>query len=202
MLYLHLIIGKSLSGKSTLCDQLEKRDIPQIITTTTRPKREHEVNGRDYHFTNLGQALNDIENDQAIAPRKYHVANDETWYYYLSYKELKHLSNKSQHHNLQRTLILDGQGFIDLINYLKVHTELDVKIIPWYLNVDLYTRLKRYVNGQRQHEDSREVVRRLYMDEFHDFKMMDDPKFIKSHHVNQIQNLNDMLKQLPHVINN
>lgn len=202
MLYLHLIIGKSLSGKSTLCDQLEKRDIPQIITTTTRPKREHEINGRDYHFTNLGQALNDIENDQAIAPRKYHVANGETWYYYLSYKELKRLSSKSQHHNLQRTLILDGQGFIDLINYLKVHTELDVKIIPWYLNVDLYTRLKRYVDGQRQHEDPREVVRRLYMDEFHDFKMMDDPKFIKSHHVNQIQNLNDMLKQLPNVIKN
>ena len=42
--------GPSGSGKSTISHQLADNGIPKCITATTRPKREGEVNGIDYHF--------------------------------------------------------------------------------------------------------------------------------------------------------
>ncbi len=47
-----ILAGPAGVGKSTLCDRLV-RDVPgfeRVITTTTRPPRPNEVNGRDYHF--------------------------------------------------------------------------------------------------------------------------------------------------------
>ena len=46
-----IIIGESASGKSTVADFLEKQyQYKKIITYTTRPKREYEKDGVDYHF--------------------------------------------------------------------------------------------------------------------------------------------------------
>ena len=46
-----VIIGESASGKSTVADFLEKQyQYKKIITYTTRPKREYEKDGVDYHF--------------------------------------------------------------------------------------------------------------------------------------------------------
>lgn len=47
-----ILAGPAGVGKSTLCDRLV-REVPgfeRVITTTTRPPRPNEVNGRDYHF--------------------------------------------------------------------------------------------------------------------------------------------------------
>jgi guanylate kinase len=47
-----LIIGPSAVGKTTIVDGLLRRisGSARLITTTTRPRRPHEVHGRDYHF--------------------------------------------------------------------------------------------------------------------------------------------------------
>jgi guanylate kinase len=47
-----VIAGPAGSGKSTLCDRLvlERREFSRVVTTTTRPAREGEVNGVHYHF--------------------------------------------------------------------------------------------------------------------------------------------------------
>lgn len=48
---LFIISGPAGSGKTTLCDGLINQEkIQRIITTTTRPPRNGEVDGVDYHF--------------------------------------------------------------------------------------------------------------------------------------------------------
>jgi guanylate kinase len=45
------IVGPSGSGKTLMSHHLRDRyAIPAIVSTTTRPKRENEVEGVDYHF--------------------------------------------------------------------------------------------------------------------------------------------------------
>lgn len=47
-----VLAGPAGSGKSTLCDRLvaERPEFSRVVTTTTRPPREGEVNGVHYHF--------------------------------------------------------------------------------------------------------------------------------------------------------
>lgn len=47
-----VLAGPAGSGKSTLCDRLVAEDpsFSRVITTTTRPRREGEINGVHYHF--------------------------------------------------------------------------------------------------------------------------------------------------------
>ncbi|HVU23057.1 MAG TPA: guanylate kinase [Opitutus sp.] len=47
-----VLAGPAGSGKSTLCDRLVLEDpsFARVITTTTRPPREGEINGVHYHF--------------------------------------------------------------------------------------------------------------------------------------------------------
>ncbi|APH20920.1 TPA: guanylate kinase [Clostridium botulinum] len=47
---LYCILGKSASGKSTVEKMLEKKGERRIISTTTRPIREGEQEGVDYHY--------------------------------------------------------------------------------------------------------------------------------------------------------
>ena len=48
---LYVIVGQTLSGKSTLTrDIVTVTGIKQVITYTTRPIREGERDGIDYHF--------------------------------------------------------------------------------------------------------------------------------------------------------
>ncbi len=46
-----IFVGASGSGKSTLVEHIRKNlGIPQLVTTTTRNKRQNEKEGKDYHF--------------------------------------------------------------------------------------------------------------------------------------------------------
>lgn len=46
-----IFVGSSGSGKSTLVEHIRKNlGIPQLVTTTTRNKRQNEKEGKDYHF--------------------------------------------------------------------------------------------------------------------------------------------------------
>lgn len=197
-LNIHVIIGKSLSGKSTLLNQLQKlgtHQVPKLITNTTRPQREHEQNGRDYHFVTNKQYQQDIKQNIAIAPRSYNVAHNQTWYYYLSQTELnKYLYNPVTNHV---ALILDYQGAKDLKAYINkfnnTHINDNITVTIWYLDVNIKTRLTRYLLGPRSNEDPKEVIRRLYDDEYHAFNDLDDPKIIEAEHIHKIHNIFDML---------
>lgn len=56
-----VFVGTSGTGKTTLCDYLQKTyRIPRVVTHTTRPKRANEIEGRDYYFeSNKSWSTND-----------------------------------------------------------------------------------------------------------------------------------------------
>ena len=57
MNYLILLVGPTCSGKTTLEKALNARGFPSVVSYTTRLRRSHEVDGRDYHFMTKEQVL-------------------------------------------------------------------------------------------------------------------------------------------------
>lgn len=183
MHYVIVIMGKSLSGKSYLQKELVKRGFPKMITATTRPMRKGEVDGRDYYFV-------DKMAKDAIAPRKYHVVNNQEWYYYLPKEEFIKVSSA----NSVSTLILDLDGYLELERANEAAK--NVKVLGLYLNVPLKERLRRYLNTSRGQENGKEFVRRLYDDEMRAFNQLDDPRFCQKHHIMMMNNFNLILEML------
>ena len=62
-----VISGASASGKTEVAKLLAKKyGITKVVTTTTRPMREGEVNGRDYFFITKEQFEEMIKNEKFV----------------------------------------------------------------------------------------------------------------------------------------
>lgn len=80
-----VLCGRSCSGKDTIKKELINRGYHNIVRYTTRPIREGEVDGVDYHFVTEDQ-FHDImfhENPDMrfVETECYQVANGDFWYY-------------------------------------------------------------------------------------------------------------------------
>lgn len=194
---LHVIMGKTLSGKSTAMAQLKALGINRLLTTTTRPIRKTEQPNTEYYFVNDQQYQNDLANQNAIAPRTYHVANGDYWHYYLNKQTL--INTES----LSNVLILDAAGYMELHTAITLSDDPNLNQIDihgWYLDVDLKTRMHRYVNGERQNENPKEVLRRLYDDEFNAFQNLDqlesNQAFAKEYSIRTVHDSMSLIGQI------
>jgi len=62
-----IISGPSGVGKSTLCKRLvERLDAFLSISATTRPRRENEMDGKDYHFLTVEQFERGLEENRFL----------------------------------------------------------------------------------------------------------------------------------------
>ena len=63
-----VISAPSGSGKTTLCSELlrSKPHIKFSVSCTTRPKREHEVDGVNYHFLSEQEFIEKMQNNEFI----------------------------------------------------------------------------------------------------------------------------------------
>jgi len=78
-----ILIGKSHSGKDTFATFLETNfGLKRAISCTTRPKRDYEVEGRDYNFITKDQFFEMVNSDQF---QEYD--NFNSWYYAVTKKE-------------------------------------------------------------------------------------------------------------------
>lgn len=72
-----VVCGKTASGKSTMtCDLSKHFGIPQLITCTTRPPRDGETDGVDYHFMDKYE----FTSKKMIAVEKHETVEGEWWY--------------------------------------------------------------------------------------------------------------------------
>jgi len=63
-----VISAPSGAGKTTLCSELQRRK-PHIkfsVSCTTRPKRDHEVDGVNYHFLSEQEFMDKVQNNEFI----------------------------------------------------------------------------------------------------------------------------------------
>lgn len=125
-----ILNGVSGSGKDYAMKYMVKHyGILPIVSHTSRPMREGETNGVEYHFRTKSEFLQMIEDDRLIEYRTYNTKVDgieDTWYYGLAKQEFDDDKNY--------VVILDVQGAKDFIEYYGkdkcyvVHIECDDKV--------------------------------------------------------------------------
>jgi len=109
------IVGRTASGKDTIARELEKRGLRLVVSSTTRPIRPSETEGKEHYFINEEQAAKDLENMDNIAA--YTEINDCK--YYTTIEELE----KSN------VYVIDPNG----IRYLK-EKHPDIRLIVVYVS--------------------------------------------------------------------
>lgn len=152
------IMGKSASGKDTLYQKLiedKELNLVPYVTCTTRPIREGEQDGREYHFCTVRQMQQMEEEGRVIECRTYQTVQGP-WHYFTAD---------------------DGQADLEHFSYLLIGTPESYcrmqehfgkeKMTAVYVEVEDGERLQRALNRERQQEkpDYREMCRRFLADE-------------------------------------
>lgn len=146
------ICGKSASGKDTLAqfltNFLKAEDIPvhNIVSVTTRPKREKEIGDKSYYFLNEEQFKYLRNNGKLVEHTKF-----RGWYYGIPYNEIKE--------DRLNIGVFNPKG----LENLKQHN-LDYKIIPIYLEEKFLLRMRR--SRDREGRWRLEYFRRALVDFF------------------------------------
>lgn len=164
------ILGLSASGKDTIIEKLSyETKIPIIISHTTRPMRENELNGLQYHF--VSDSFFEENKDGFIEQRIYKVKNKDNstsiWRYGI------HEDSVQEGVNL---VIVDPPGLKDLIKYYG-----NENIIPFYIFATDETRMERL--KKRGDFNNPAEVKRRFNDDNERFK-----SFIQSENYYKICN--------------
>ena len=87
-----VLLGRSCSGKSTVAKEFEKLGFEKIVTYTTRPPREGEIDGIDYYFISETKFLKMVRDGEFAETSVY-----RGWYYgslIKDYYENSYFGNK------------------------------------------------------------------------------------------------------------
>lgn len=142
-----ILAGKSASGKDTVKKEMLRLypDLHNIITSTTRPMRDYEVDGKDYFFYTdqvMAQKIYDMEMAEAVS--------FNGWVYATEYDQI--IDNKINLgiYNLEGAEILQGDK--------------QINAFVVYLDCPNKVRLIRSLNREAK-PDIDEIWRRYYTDE-------------------------------------
>jgi len=136
-----ILVGESASGKSTIEKQLVKNGLNKIISYTTRPMRDGEFDGVDYHYISE-MKFKDYLNKNFFA--EYTIYNG--WYYGIAHEDC--LDNS--------VCVVEPHGFRQLLKIKDLH------IKSFYIQVPERVRLKRMVD---RGDNLMEVFRRIFSDQ-------------------------------------
>ena len=155
---LFIISGSMATSKDTTLNELSNRGVVKtLLSTTTRPKRPSEQQGREYNFV----TEEEFNKKEFVEKRLYKVANEDIWYYGLSYDEIFKCYNNVGNY----AVILDVQGMRTLKEYVNKTFEGSIEVVTIMLQASYYTRLKRYLNRDKIDDKLvRECCRRLLAD--------------------------------------
>lgn len=140
------VVGKSGAGKDYCMRRIAKEnDWHIIVPSTTRPKREYEQEGVDYHF---------LTDKEFAAARFMETATFNGWHYGTRYEDL----------DPGRTNI----GVFNPTGLKQLATHDDIELTVCYVKASDKTRLLRQLNREED-PNVAEIIRRYGTDEF-DFR--------------------------------
>lgn len=143
-----ILVGESASGKSTLAGLVEKNtNFSRIVTYTTRPPRNGEKDGVDYHFINYAKF------EKMIAENKF----IET----AAYREWMYGTAINFDENDNKIIVLTPAGARAFRKYAQNHKELGLQLFVVYLEVDRRSRLIKLLE---RGDDIEEAYRRSLSD--------------------------------------
>ena len=157
MHYIFCLIGKSASGKDTVYRKLlndPRLGLARLVTSTTRPIREGEQEGREYHFRTEDQFRRSLEEGKVLEYRVYDTVHGK-WYYYTENDGQIDLTKSSS------LLVGTVEVFVSLQKCLGRD-----KVIPLYLEVEDGERLSRALRRERKQKEPKyaELCRRFLAD--------------------------------------
>ena len=88
MIIIILLVGKTAAGKDTIQRELINMGMNAVISYTTRPPRQEEVDGEAYHFITEEEFLEKEEQGFFAETVSYNVSGDRTWYYGSAVEDL------------------------------------------------------------------------------------------------------------------
>lgn len=154
---IYYVMGKSAAGKNTVYDALcaECKDIKQLIGYTTRPKRDDELDGRDYHFVSSEMIDSYKNRGKLVESRTYHTIHGD-WIYATIDDESVDLSRYDY----------IGIGTLESYVQLKEYYSQE-NVYPIYIEIDDGLRLERAIKRERRQKEPRykELCRRFLADE-------------------------------------
>ena len=154
---LFIVLGKSASGKDTLYKDIVGRfgdRLGVVVPYTTRPKRQGETEGVEYHFITEGQMSRMKRDGKVIESRCYQTVYGP-WYYLTVDDGQIDLSKRSS------ILIVTPAAYEKLRDYFGAE-----HVIPLYIETDDGVRLERALKRERAQAKpkSEEMCRRFLAD--------------------------------------
>lgn len=161
--------GKSASGKDTYLNLLTqdeykdlwKKEISSVVSCTTRPKRDNEIDGKDYYFITKEEMLEKLVRDEM-----YEITEFNNWFYGTPRSSIKE--------DKINIGIFNPEG----IKILSEEYTNDLKILCVYFKTDDKTRLMRSLAREKS-PDVHEILRRFFTDE-KDFKSFERSDVFKN----------------------
>ena len=151
-------MGKSATGKDTIYKRLleeKELNLKTVVMYTTRPIRNGECDGVEYHFVNE-ETLNKLKDQNKVIEHRFYNTTQGIWHYFT---------------------VNDGQINLEYNDYLMIgtlETYLQIreyfgyeKVVPLYLEVDDEARLLRSIQREKKQipPNFAEVCRRYLADE-------------------------------------
>lgn len=184
-----ILVGKSLSGKTTIVKRMvDNYGYTSIIKTTSRPKRSGEVDGVDYHFVSEEDFLQMIYDKEFVDYRKYNTKLG-VWFYGISYDEFYKRDKDGKY-----VIILTPEEY----KRFKKDDLLPSDSMCFYISVSESTITKRL--GSRQLKD--EQIRRLEADkkDFAGFEEVTDR--IIYNNLNPRRTVDEIINSIENIYNN
>ncbi|MBR3306877.1 MAG: guanylate kinase [Lachnospiraceae bacterium] len=154
---LYCICGKSASGKDSIYRRLmadEGLGFGSVVSYTTRPRRDGETEGKEYHFSDLEGLEAFRASGKLIEERVYHTVHGD-WHYFT-------VDDGSIDPGKDYLLISTPEGIRALKAYFG-----DEAVKGLYIELDDGERLQRAVSRERQQAEPKyaELCRRFLADE-------------------------------------
>lgn len=151
------IMGKSSSGKDTIYNRLridEGLKLSNLILYTTRPMREGEIQGREYHFVTDERFCQLEKEGKVIEARTYQTVYGP-WTYFTA--------DDGQMKDTEKSYLGIGtlESYVQLKNYYG-----ESRICPVYIELEDGERLKRAIAREEQQQTPKyeEMCRRFLAD--------------------------------------
>ena len=151
------VMGKSSSGKDTIYEMLlseRELNLKRIIPYTTRPIREGEEEGREYHFCTEEDVKRLEDEGKIVELRTYHTVYGPWHYFTVNDGNIK----------------LEEENYI-VIGTVEAYTKMrdyfgEGKVLPIYIEVEDGERLMRAIGRERSQDVPKyeEMCRRFLAD--------------------------------------
>ena len=140
------LIGESGSGKDTIMQRIltKNSNLNEIISCTTRPKREGEIEGVNYYYLTTEQFTNKVINNEMLESTCFN-----NWFYGTSYDSLKN--------DTLNIGVFNPTGIESLLHNKNVNVQV------FYIKASDKNRLLRQLNRENE-PNINEIIRRYKTD--------------------------------------